>query len=65
MPTIPPRPAKLRVIKVRPSCGGPWCVCDDWACVEQMVTEEGSYDVEIVDLTPEEYDAIPDDFPGW
>lgn len=65
MPIIPPRPATLRVIKVRPACGGPWCVCDDWDGVGQMITDSGSYDFEIVDLTPEEYDAIPDDFPGW
>lgn len=65
MPTIPPRPAKLRVIKVRPSSGGPWCVCDDWDGVGQMITDDGSYAFEIADLTPEEYDALPDDFPGW
>lgn len=56
---------KFRVIKVRPSHGGPWCVCDDWSGVGQMIEDDGVYEFEFELLTREQYDAIPDDFPGW
>lgn len=54
----------MKVIKVRPSSGGPWCVCDTWDGVGQMIEDDGSYEFEFVEMTPEELEALGD-FPGW
>lgn len=55
---------KKRRIQVRPESGAPWCLCDDWAGVGQMIEDDGVYEFKFVEMTDEEVDAMGE-FPGW
>ena len=52
-----------RRISIRPASGGEWCICDDWAGVEQMIedVQHGDrYEIRFVFLTDDEADALGD-----
>lgn len=51
-------------IRVRPATGGPWCVCNDWEAVGQMIENDGVFEFEFVKMTEAEVEALGD-FPGW
>jgi len=53
-----------RRIKVRPVHGGPWCVCDDWNGVGQMIEDDGAYEFAFVMMTDEEAEKLGE-FNGW
>jgi hypothetical protein len=53
-----------RRIRVRPCGGGPWCICDDWAGVGQMIEDDGEFEFSFVLMTDEQVEALGD-FPGW
>lgn len=54
----------VRRILVRPSGHAPWCICDDWDGVGQMIEEDGDYEFLFVDMTEAEIEA-KGEFPGW
>lgn len=51
-------------IKVRPIGHAPWCICDTWADVGQMIEGDGEYEFEHVGMTDAEVEALGE-FPGW
>lgn len=63
-PDTPVQDVPKRRIKVRPVSGGPWCVCDDWDGVGQMIEDDGIYEIAFVDMTEAECEALGE-FPGW
>ena len=55
---------KKRRVMVRPTGEHAWCICDNWEGVGQMIEEDGTYDIEFVQMTDAEVEALGE-FPGW
>lgn len=63
-PERPGRKVKRRRILVRPTASSPWCVCDSWDGVGQMIETAGSYEFSFALMSDEDVEALGD-FPGW
>lgn len=59
----------IMVWRAQPACGGPWLYDDNIVSLAKLIANGASggdaYELEAVEMTKEQWAAVPDDFPGW
>ena len=55
--------AKRRIM-IRPCEGGEWLYIDSWSDLDDMIEEDGQFEIRFIEMTDAEVEALGE-FAGW